>query len=200
MDKEQKKLFEAMTFGKKIEYLWMYYKAWLAGFLFLAAAVWIGMTMYRGAHTVVLLNVAIVGGDNNQAVQFAEGFAKSAGITARDGEIRVKANLPDESSGSSLRTALTTLMGADALDVLICSRNVYEEYSSQDAFLSMQNILGKQSEDYGDKVLADAICIGKDSVPGKTEMVRYDEIYVAVSVNCQNQERAADFLCYLLEN
>ena len=30
--KEQKKLFEAMTFGKKIEYLWMYYKAWLAGF------------------------------------------------------------------------------------------------------------------------------------------------------------------------
>ena len=102
MDKEQKKLFEAMTFGKKIEYLWMYYKAWLAGFLFLAAAVWIGISMYRGAHTVVLLNVAIVGGDNNQAVQFAEGFAKSAGITARDGEIRVKANLPDESSGSSL--------------------------------------------------------------------------------------------------
>lgn len=199
MDKEQKKLFEAMTFGKKMEYLWMYYKAWLVGFLFLGAAVWLGITMYRGTHTAVLLNVAVVGGDNNQAVQFAEEFAEYAGITATDGEIRVKANLPDESSGSALRTALTTLMGADALDVLICSKGVYEEYSRQDAFLSMQDILGEQAGDYGDKVLADAVCIGKDSVPGRSKMVRYDEIYVAVSVNCQNQKRAVEFLCYLLE-
>ena len=200
MDKEQKKLFKALTFGKKIEYLWMYYKAWLVGFLFFGAAVCIGITMYQEAHKAVLLNVAIVGGDNTQAVRFAEGFAEYAGITSKDGEIRVKANLPDESGGSSLRTALTTLMGADALDVLICSKGVYEEYSSQDAFLGMQDLLGENAENYGDKVLADAISMGKDSVPGRTEMVRYDEIYAAVSVNCRNQERAAEFLCYLLEN
>ena len=72
MDKEQKKLFKAMTFGKKLEYLWMYYKAWFAGLLFLIAAVCLGITMYRGAHTTVLLNVAIVGGDNTRAVKFAE--------------------------------------------------------------------------------------------------------------------------------
>lgn len=200
MDKEQRKLFEAMTFGKKIEYLWMYYKGWLAGFLLFAAAVCLGITMYREAHKTVFLNVAIVGGDHNQAVLFAEEFAEYAGITAKDGEIRVKANLPDESSGNALETALTTLMGADALDVLICSESVYEEYSGQEAFLSMQDVLGERGEAYGDKVLADAVCIGKDSVLGRTQMVRYDEIYGAVSVNCQNQERAAAFLCYLLEN
>ncbi|MEZ3436296.1 MAG: hypothetical protein K1W34_17065 [Lachnospiraceae bacterium] len=199
MDKEQKKLFKAMTFGKKLEYLWMYYKAWFAGLLFLIAAVCLGITMYRGAHTTVLLNVAIVGGDNTRAVKFAEDFARYADITAKDGEIRVKANLPDESSGSSLRTALTTLMGADALDVLICSEGVYEEYSGQGAFVSTKDILGKKAEDYGDEVLADAVCVGKDSVPGREEMVRYDKIYAAVSVNSQNQEMAAEFLCYLLE-
>lgn len=200
MDKEQKKLFDSMTFGKKLEYLWMYYKTWLAAFVFLLAAVCIGIMMYRGMKVEVLLNVAIVGGDHNQAVAFAEDFAAYAGITEEDGEIRVKANLPDESSGSALTTALTTLMGADALDVLICSEGVYEEYSSQDAFLSMEEVLGKQAAGYEDKVLKDAVCLGEDSALFRQEMVRYDKIYAAVSVNCQNPETAAEFLCWMLEN
>lgn len=200
MDKEQKRLFDAMTPGKKLEYLWMYYKAWLVGFLFLLAAVWLGITMYLGMNTKVLLNVAIVGGDNNQAVSLAEDFAVYAGITEKDGEIRVKANLPDESSGSSLTTALTTLMGADALDVLICSEGVYKEYSAQKGFLTAEEVLGERAASYGDRVLKDAVCLDADSAFGRREMVRYDKIYAAVSVNCQNPDTAAEFLCYLLEN
>lgn len=199
MDKEQKKLFKMMTPGKKLEYLWMYYKAWLVGFLFLLAAVGLGITMFRGANTTVLLNIAIVGGDNNQAVKFAEDFAEYAGVTEEDGEIHVKANLPDESSGSSLKTALTTLMGADALDVLICSEGIYEEYSKQEGFLSTKELLGEKAEDYKDKVLEDAVCVGPDSIPGREGMVRYDKIYAAVSVNCRNPELAGRFLYYLLE-
>lgn len=199
MDKEQKKLFEAMTFGKKMEYLWMYYKGWFAGFLILLAAVWAGITMFRNAHTTVLLNIAIVGGDNNQAVSFAEDFAEYAEISEKDGEIRVKANLPDESNKRSLMTALTTLMGADALDVLICSEGIYNEYSEQEAFLSMEEVLGEAAGMYEENILADAVCIGADSIPGRQEMVRYDKIYVAVSVNCQNIEMAEKFLYYLLE-
>lgn len=199
MDKEQKSLFDAMTPGKKLEYLWMYYKAWLVGFLFLLAAVWLGLTMYRNMNTEVLLNVAIVGGDSNQASALAEDFAAYAGITEKNGEIRVKANLPDESSGSSLTTALTTLMGADALDVLICSEGVYEEYSTQEGFLKTADVLGDRAAAYGDRVLEDAVCPAADSAFVRREMVRYDKIYAAISVNCQNPEMAAEFLCYLLE-
>lgn len=200
MNNEQKKLFKMMSFGKKIEYLWMYYKAWLAGVLIFLGAVLIGITMYRGINTRVLLNIAVVGGDNNQAAALAEDFAGYAGLSEKDGEVRVKANLPDESSGSSLRTALTTLMGADALDVLICSEGIYEEYSAQDGFISIQELLGERADSGGERVLDDAVCIGGDSVLGRQEMVRYDKIYAAVSVNCKNPEMAAKFLYYLLDN
>lgn len=200
MNSEQKKLFKMMSFGKKIEYLWMYYKAWLAGLLIFLGAVWLGITMYRGMHTTVLLNVAIVGGDNNQASALAEDFAGYAGLSEKDGEIRIKANLPDESSGSSLKTALTTLMGADALDVLICSGGIYEEYSGQGGFVSMEELLGERADGYESQVLEDAVCMGADSVLGRQEMVRYDKIYAAVSVNCKNPETAAKFLYYLLDN
>ena len=199
MDQEQKKLFKAMTPGKKMEYLWMYYKTWFAGLLILFAAAGIGIMMYRGMHTTVLLNVAVVGGDHNQAVEFAQDFARYAGVTKKDGEIRVKANLPDESSGSSLTTALTTLMGAEALDVLICSEGIYEEYSSQDGFLNVKELLGEEAEAFGGQVLSDGVCLGADSLPGRKKMVQYDKIYVAVSVNCKNRGLAAEFLCYLME-
>lgn len=199
MEKEQKELFKTMTLRKKLEYLWMYYKSWFAALLILIGAVCAGIMMFRGMNTTVLLNIAIVGGDHNQAEKFASDFAEYAGVTEKDGEIRVKANLPDESSGSSLTTALTTLMGADALDVLICSEGIYEEYSSQDGFLSTKDLLGDKKEAYGERVLEDALCLGTDSIPGREEMVRYDKIYAAVSVNCQNPEMAAEFLCYLLE-
>lgn len=200
MDNEQKKLFKMMTFGKKIEYLWMYYKAWFAGFLIFLGAVCLVITMYRGMHTTVLLNVAIVGGDNNQAATLAEDFAGYARISKKDGEIRVKANLPDESSGSSLKTALTTLMGADVLDVLICSEGIYEEYSGQEGFVSTEELFGERADSYRNYVLDDAVCIGADSVLGRQKMVRYDKIYAAVSVNCKNPEMAAKFLYYLLDN
>ena len=65
MDQEQKKLFKAMTPGKKMEYLWMYYKTWFAGLLILFAAAGIGIMMYRITHTPVLLNMAAVGCDHN---------------------------------------------------------------------------------------------------------------------------------------
>ena len=35
-----------MSAGKKIEYLWMYYKGWLAGIVCVALAVCLGATMY----------------------------------------------------------------------------------------------------------------------------------------------------------
>lgn len=199
MDKEQRELLKTMSFKKKLEHLWTYYKAWFAGILILAAAVGIGVMMYRGIHTTVLLNIAVVGGDSNQAEKLAEDFARYAGLSEEDGEIRVKANLPDESAGSSLKTALTTLMGADALDVLVCSEGIYDEYSAQEGFLGMEELLGNAGEACGGQVLSDAICMGPDSVLYQEGMVRYDRIYAAVSVNCQNQEKAAEFLCYLLE-
>ena len=39
MDQEQKKLFKAMTPGKKMEYMWMYYKTWFAGLLILCTGI-----------------------------------------------------------------------------------------------------------------------------------------------------------------
>ena len=116
-----------MTLGKKLEYLWMYYKGWLAGALCLVLVVSVGVTMYKGMHTTVLLNAVVIGGDDLKAEWLMESFAQYAEIGEKDGVVQIRTNIPDDGGGMMSTTALTTLMGADAIDVLVCPADVYED-------------------------------------------------------------------------
>lgn len=73
-------------------------------------------------------------GDSQKAEELNKDFCKYAGIDEKDGIIRIQANIPEDGGSLSSKTALTTLVGADAVDVLICREDVYQEYKKQDGF------------------------------------------------------------------
>ena len=110
------KNFGSMPLGKKVEYLWMYYKIWLVILAVVIGVIYLGCTMYKGRHTTVLLNVAVTGGDSQKAEELNKDFCKYAGIDEKDGIIRIQANIPEDGGSLSSKTALTTLVGADAID------------------------------------------------------------------------------------
>ena len=74
------KNFGSMPLGKKVEYLWMYYKIWLVILAVVIGVIYLGCTMYKGRHTTVLLNVAVTGGDSQKAEELNKDFCKYAGI------------------------------------------------------------------------------------------------------------------------
>ena len=190
-----KKKWKSMTSLQKLEYIWMYYKVWFFGVLVLVAAIWLGITMYQGTHTKVLLNVAVIEGDSGKAEKLAEGFTEYAGISKKEEVVRIKTNIPNEDGTTSSKTVLTTLFGAEAVDVLICTKEVYEQYCDQGGFFSMSEVLG--GEDDND-LMKDAIVLSGDSILGCEGIVAYNEIYLVVPVNCQNKEMAARFIKYIL--
>ena len=85
-----KEAWQVMTLGQKIEYLWMYYKSRLAGALLIAGAIYLGITMYKGTHTEVLINITVVGGNSQQVEWLEESFAEYAGISPEDGIIKIQ--------------------------------------------------------------------------------------------------------------
>lgn len=194
-----KETWAGMSFGKKLEYLWMYYKSWLFAALVLAGVICLGATMYKGMHTKVLLNAVVIGGDSQKAEWLTESFSQYAGIEEKDGEVRVRANIPDDKGGTTSKTALTTLMGADAVDVLVCSESVFEEYADQDGFLDMEGLLGEKKADYGEAVSDYGVLLASGNILERESMTSYDKIYAAVPVNSQNPEMAAKFIEYLLQ-
>lgn len=191
MDQEQKKFFKKMSFGKKAEYLWMYYKGVFAAVLLVICAVWLGITMYRGRHTVVALNVFVAGGDARTAEWIEEDFTSYEKLEGEEGVVRIKAGLPEAGDNMTTKTALTTLMGAEAVDVLVCAEDIYTEYHEQGGFEAVREITGE------DTTPGDALVLGEDNVLTREGQVGYQKVYAAVPVNCQNREMAARFLDYL---
>ena len=167
-----------MPLGKKVEYLWMYYKIWLVILAVIIGVIYRGCMMYKGRHTTVLLNVAVTGGDSQKAEELNKDFCKYAGIDEKDGIIRIQANIPEDGGSLSSKTALTTLVGADAVDVLICGEDVYQEYKKQDGFQK-------------------TIDFPEDNMLKKKKIISYDDVHAAIMVNAQNQKIAEKFISYL---
>ena len=180
-DKEEvylDKNFGSMPLEKKVEYLWMYYKIWLVILAVIIGVIYLGCTMYKGRHTTVLLNVAVTGGDSQKAEELNKDFCKYAGIDEKDGIIRIQANIPEDGGSLSSKTALTTLVGADAVDVLICREDVYQEYKKQDGF-------------------QETIDFPEDNMLKKKKIISYDDALAAIMVNAQNKKMAEKFISYL---
>lgn len=193
MDEERRKRLKSMTFGQRLEYFWMYYKGWIAAAVLVIGIVCAGTGMHQGRNTKVALNIVVAGGDARTGEWLREDFTASAGIEKKDGEIRVKAGLPESNENMTTKTALTTLMGAEAVDVLVCTEKIYEDYHSQEGFFSIEEILGEKGE------LEDAVVLESDNILTKEGHLGYEKVYVAVPVNCQNKEMAARFIRYLKE-
>ena len=172
------KNFSSMRLGKKAEYLWMYYKIWLFALVAVIGVIYLGCTMYKGRHTTVLLNIAVTGGNSQQAEQMNKDFCRYAGIDKKEGIIRIQANIPEDGGSLSSNTALTTLVGADAVDVLICGGEVYEEYKKQGGF--------QKSMDFP-----------KENALKKKKIISYNDAHAAIMVNAQNQKMAEKFFEYL---
>ena len=69
-----------MPLGKKVEYLWMYYKIWLVILAVIIGVISLGCTMYKGSPTTVILNLAFPGVDSHKAEELNKDFCKYAGI------------------------------------------------------------------------------------------------------------------------
>ena len=64
-----KETWGTMSVWKKLEYLWMYYKSWLFAAVILVGLICLGVTMYKGMHTKVLLNAVVIGGDSHSGLR-----------------------------------------------------------------------------------------------------------------------------------
>ena len=100
-----KETWGTMTLGQKIEYLWMYYKGWFAGALCLVLVICIGVSMYKGIRTKVLLNAVVIGGNDLKAEWLEESFARYADISEKDGVLQIRTNIPDDGGKMTSTTA-----------------------------------------------------------------------------------------------
>lgn len=180
-DRKIKEAWKKMSLLQKVDYIWTYYKAYMAAVVLFAAAVWLGVTIYRGMTTEVLLNVVVVGAASQDTEELKQEFTEYAGLEDSDGILRIRTGISADTENSNSTTALSTLLGANAVDVLICPQEVYEKYTGQGGFTR-------------------AITLEEGNPLEKLGLAEYEPAYAAIVVTGENQDLAETFLQFLVNN
>lgn len=173
--------WKRMTILEKIDYIWTYYKPQMAVVVLAFAAIWLGVTMYRGITTEVLLNVVIVGAESQDTETLEAEFAEYADIDEEEGIVRIRTSISADTEDKNSVTALSTVLGANDVDVLICPWEVYEKYDGQGGF-------------------SESRTLEKGNYLEKLGLTSYAPVYVSVVANGENKEMAERFLLFLVDN
>ena len=173
MTREERKQFEKeklsqMTGKEKLEYLWMYYKIWLLVPVAVIAAIYLGVTMYRGMNEEILLNLVVVDGLADDYEGLESEIREYLGAEKSNQTVRINSNIT--SGAYQGEAAFSTLIGTESVDVVICPESFYDEY--------------------GRDVLEKAFVLEESKWLKKEAGIEYEPVCICIAKNTPNPENA----------
>lgn len=194
---------KGMTWKARFSHIWEYYKPHMAAGLGIILLLCIIGQIIYGAQFDTVCSVSILNSPMGDSEGMAEDFKKYIGDEDKFHEITVDSSLifaGDGQSDYASTMKLTTLIGAQELDVMIAPKDQFEHYSDIEAFYPMKEILTEeQMEKYGDAVTEYGIRIGENKKLEQFQMTVGEEAYLAVFINTKNLENAKSFIEYIYE-
>ncbi|HJH50027.1 hypothetical protein [Merdimonas faecis] len=183
MTREERKQFEKeklsqMTGKEKLEYLWMYYKIWLLVPVAVIAAIYLGVTMYRGMNEEILLNLVVVDGLADDYEGLESEIREYLGAEKSNQTVRINSNIT--SGAYQGEAAFSTLIGTESVDVVICP----ESFCDED----------------GRDVLEKAFVLEESKWLKKEAGIEYEPVCICIAKNTPNRENAEAFLELVEEN
>lgn len=153
--------------------------------------------MYHGITQKVLLNLTILGGESTDRTGLEKEILELLGTGKKNEAVKINANLSGSTDDYNSNIALSTLIGAEAVDILICPEEVYKAYADQNSFLNLEDLLSEEALASG-KVQGDALILEGSDYMAQEVGVVYEPAYVCVMSNAQNEKQAAEFIEMLL--
>ena len=188
-----------MTSGLKLEYFWAYYKPHMAVALgIILLIVFIGQMIYRSQFDTVFY-AAIINGTAGDGEALAEDFKNYTGDTDKYHEYTIDNSmyLMKDQEDYQMVMKLSTIIGAQQVDVLIAPEYKFQEYVEQDGFYPMSELLtDEQQEAYKDDLTEYGLHVGDNKV---LQSFGVDEdSYMGVLVYSDHLDEAKSFITYIM--
>lgn len=185
--------FCSLQGGKKLEYLWSYYKFVLVIFLGVILVLYTGSVMIKNSMEHTVLSVVLVDSaktDEKAAKALEKWLLKELGFEGKHDHIEVVLSVTSsgtEENTAKRRVALSTVGGAD---LVICNESVYEEYARQNAFADMKETAGAEYELYQEYLEEGKLELENCGTSILSDYIEYSPAYVCVLEHSQNKENA----------
>lgn len=193
----EKEKLSGMGLKKKLEYIWMYYKAAIFGVVLFIAAIFIGHDIYQNAQIKDILNVYAVNGvllDTEaleaQAMEILEGDPQNEKVTFN---VSMNTDADGAELDYSSQMVFATQLQVGTLDVMVMPEALYESLHEQEMFVDMEELLGESAVSFGEHLQGDCLVFDQTELMD-TFPLGCKTICVAVPATSQNMEYAAQWI------
>lgn len=199
----EKEKLKGMGLKKKLEYIWMYYKVAIFGFIGILLAIYIGVDLYQNAQIETVLSISVVNAGLSEFEPVEAEIKEQLGYDPDDkySEVSIITNLSTDSSGEKLdynaQMAYMAQLQAQNIDVMVMPESLRKDIEDDEAFADLSEVLGEEiCAAFGENFHENYITI-TDSQIIESIGVSYEPVCIAVMVNSLRQENAAKWIASL---
>lgn len=194
---------KGMSFQEKISHIFTYYRLhMLAVAIVILVCVMIGQIIYNQKFENILY-VTVLNGAGGEQQMLEDDIKAYIGDTDEFHEVAVNTSFyfpSGQEADYNQYMGLSTLVGAQEIDVIVMTKEMHDQYVLQDAFIPMDELLTEeQKEAYGDRVSEYGIHIPSNEKLAQYQIWPGDDAYLSVFVYTEQVENAKAFIKFLNE-
>ena len=198
---EREKL-KGMGTGKKLQYIWMYYKVHMLCVVLAIGAVCLGVSLYQHAKMETVLSIAVVDAGDFTANDVEENILEMLDTDNKYAQVSVAQNLITDETGADLdyyaRMAYVTEIQTATVDVLVMPKELYETEKDKGMYANLKELFG--DEIYESLGAADEQHLELTNSKAAEEFgLRYDPVCICIPGNVKNKENALKWIQSVLK-
>ena len=199
----EKEKLKSMGWKGRLQYIWMYYKPAMAAILaviLVGAGIhqWVENLKNKDIFYLAVINSSMMYGDDLET-----DFKAYLGDEDPYDIVNIDTSMAMyEESGSAYGTQMkiVTLVAAGSIDVMVSPEDVYEQYSGQDMFLDLKDVLDADLyEKLKDDIDGDRLDLSNSTKWKETGMTGYEPAYLTIVSSGKHLENTVKFIEYLYE-
>ena len=199
---EREKL-KGMGTGKKLQYIWMYYKVHMLCVVLAIGAVCLGVNLYQHAKMETVLSIAVVNAGDFTADEVEKNILDLLNTDNKYAQVSVAQNLMTDETGEDFdyyaRIAYVTEIQSATVDVLIMPKELYEHEKDSGMYADLRETFGEEVFESLGAVDDQHLELDGSSSVAEEFGLRYDPVCICLPGNVKNKDNALKWIQSVLK-
>lgn len=199
---EREKL-KGMGTGKKLQYIWMYYKVHMLCVVLAIGAVCLGVNLYQHAKMETVLSIAVVNAGDFTADEVEKNILDLLNTDNKYAQVSVAQNLMTDETGEDFdyyaRIAYVTEIQSATVDVLIMPKELYEHEKDSGMYADLRETFGDEVFESLGAVDDQHLELDGNSSVAQEFGLRYDPVCICLPGNVKNKDNALKWIQSVLK-
>lgn len=195
----EKEKLKGMGPGKKLEYIWMYYKPAIFGVIAAIALVFAAKDYYEQAKIKTVMSVTVVNSIANETDTIAQDMKEAIGCGEDPySKVEIGVNLTTDSGGDEFdyaaQMAYVTQVQAGSIDIMVMPEKLYQTLNENQVFADLEELLGEDTfSSFGTQTDKTHISL-TDSELAEKLGVSYEPMCIVIPYSAEHQENAVKWI------